>query len=216
MSQSVGAVGRRVVRRRIAAALAAVSAVMLVLAVAACTTEFATEGGNCQVDGDCETGEVCRTIVGPATDEPVGVCFRACRADSDCVAARGEICRLEADGESGTCGRVCVVDSDCPDHQQCAFDRCVDRAVLADQGAPAPDAAPADAAADMSTADGALADAALDASGADMALESPDMAADAGMMADGAPADQGAAPDAAAGDAAPAEAVDMAPDAAAP
>ncbi len=211
MSQSVGAVGRRVVRRRIVAAFA------LVLALAvACTTEFATEGGNCEVDGDCETGEVCRTVLGPAAEEPVGVCFRACRADDDCVAARGEVCRLDADEESGVCGRICVVDSDCADHQQCAFDRCVDRALLADQGAPSPDAAPVEG--DMSPPDGQIADAAPDAAVDGMADDAEPAPADMGGAADGAAdgAVDGAAPDdSGAVDGAPVDLPDAQPDGAA-
>jgi len=178
-------------------------ALAAVLAAGACTTEFITEGGNCDVDGDCETGEVCRGVAGAAGGEPTGVCLRACDEDRDCVGARDEVCRLDPDGVSGVCGRVCVIDTDCPGQQLCRFDRCVDPVALADLASvePPTDSMPGDGAADVGAGDTAVGDGAADAATdvavmADAADAAPDMSPVDMRAPDAAPVDM-QAPDAA-------------------
>lgn len=191
----------RAVRADRFARIAGSFVLLSLLAAAACTTEFITEGGSCAVDGDCETGEVCHSIPSARDpDEVARVCLRACTVDRDCVTARDEICRLDPDGESGVCGRLCARDSDCPGDLVCRFEQCIAPEVFADSE-PAPDAVAVDAAPADAVVDGGFGDAAP----ADMA----DMAS-----ADGAPTDD-AAPDGtpadAAADADPVDPADMAP-----
>lgn len=210
-----------------------VAALGALLVGAACTTEFLVEGGDCRQDADCESGEICRPVIGARGDaavrddgERVGVCLRRCSADRDCVIARDEICLLDEGGESGVCGRACVTDAHCGDRRMCLFGQCVSEDYVVDAAPPPPDGAAADVGpadggdtgSDGAPTDGALVDGApLDA---DPLLDGAPM--DADPLLDGAPMDaepaldgspDGGAPDQGAPeDAGPDIAVDAAPD----
>lgn len=169
-----------------------VGSVVLAALLVACTSEVITEGGLCEVDGDCESGEVCRALTAP-DGASTKLCLLSCEDDSRCNRARGEVCRLGPEGLSLVCGRACVVDSDCAEGQACRFDRCVDPMLLTDSGPVVDASRPVDVGPD------AVVDAVVD--GAVDAVVQPDGAGPADMMADAA-ADAGAD-----------VAVDMAPDA---